>query len=117
MPMKRKATTFEALGISEIDDDLPAPFIGEDTEKEGYISDFISGKPVRDTPEERDAVQVFSMALVNDYGYPRNHIQTRPQYRVKSRPSDRKKEYPVDIAVFTSERRKDSEAYIVVECK
>lgn len=94
-----------------------APLIGEDNEREGYISDFISGKLVRDTAEEREAVQVFSMALVNDYGYPRDHIQTRPQYRVKSRPSDRRKEYPVDIAVFSSPNRLDGEAYILVECK
>ena len=94
-----------------------APLIGENNEREGYISDFISGVLVRDTPEERDAVQVFSMALVNDYDYPRDHIQTRPQFRVKARPSDRKKEYPVDIAVFTSNKRSYQEAYIIVECK
>jgi type I restriction enzyme M protein len=103
---------FDAEGQQE-----SAPLIGEDTEREGYVSDYISGKLVRDTPEEREAVQVFSMSLVNDYGYSRNHIQTRPQYRVKASPSDRKKEYPVDIAVFTSAKRSDSEAYIVVECK
>ncbi len=96
---------------------LAAPLIGEDNEREGYISDFISGKLVRDTPEEREAVQVFAIALVNDYGYPRDHIQTRPQYRVKARPSDRKKEYPVDISVFSSGQRSDHEACILVECK
>jgi type I restriction enzyme M protein len=95
----------------------PAPLIDEDREREGYISDFISGKLVRDTAEERDAVQVFSMSLVNDYGYPKSHVQTRPQYRVKTSPSDRKKEYPVDIAIFTSKAKKDSEAHIIVECK
>jgi type I restriction enzyme M protein len=98
-------------------EDEAAPLIGEDEDREGYISDFISGKMVRDTPEEREAVQVFSMALVNDYGYPRDHIQTRPQYRVKASPSDRKKEYPVDIAVFTTPNRNDAQAYIIVECK
>jgi type I restriction enzyme M protein len=103
-------------GITEIEDEA-APLIGEDSEREGYISDFISGVLVRDTPEERDAVQVFSMALVNDYGYPRDHIQTRPQHRVKARPSDRKKEYPVDIAVFASKKRTNEDAYIIVECK
>ncbi|HLN98651.1 MAG TPA: N-6 DNA methylase [Pyrinomonadaceae bacterium] len=103
-------------GITEIEDEV-APLIGEDNEQEGYISDFISGLLVRDTPEERDAVQVFSMALVNDYGYPRDHIQTRPQHRVKARPSDRKKEYPVDIAVFSSDQRNNQDAFIIVECK
>ena len=119
---KRKSKTLNVAslrdntGIIEIEDEA-APLIGEDGEREGYISDFISGVLVRDTPEERDAVQVFSMSLVNDYDYPREHIQTRPQFRVKARPSDRKKEYPVDIAVFTSQARDNEDAYIIVECK
>lgn len=85
--------------------------------KEGYIVDFISGQPVRETPEEVEAVQPFSKILVDDYGYPKEYIHTRPQYRVKVRPSDKKKEYPVDIAVFTGKDHKDDEAYIIVECK
>ena len=36
--------------------------------KPGYIADFISGVPVKDTPEERDAVQIFSRRLVEDFG-------------------------------------------------
>lgn len=68
--------------------------------RDGYLSDYISGKSIKDGPEEREAVQVFARMLVEDYGYPREHIQTRPQHRVKVRPSDTKKEYPIDIAVF-----------------
>lgn len=85
--------------------------------KEGYIIDFISGQQVKETPEEIEAVQPFSKILVDDYGYPKELIHTRPQYRVKVRPSDTKKEYPVDIAVFTGKEHKDDEAYIIVECK
>ncbi len=85
--------------------------------KEGYIIDYISGQQVKETPEEVDAVQPFSKILVDDYGYPKDCIQTRPQYRVKARPYDTKKEYPVDIAVFTEKERKDDQAYIIVECK
>ena len=85
---QRKGHEGQAEGISRDDGILAAPLVGEDSEREGYISDFISGTLVRDTPEEREAVQVFAMALVNDYGYPRDHIQTRPQHRVKARPSD-----------------------------
>ena len=85
--------------------------------KEGYIDDFISGQLVRGTPEEIEAVQPFSKILVDDYGYPKELIQTHPQYRVKVRPSDTKKEYPVDIAVFTDKEHKDEAAYIIVECK
>ncbi|XOK62057.1 restriction endonuclease subunit M [Paenibacillus elgii] len=85
--------------------------------KEGYLTDYISGKQVKDTPEEREAIQVFSEILVKDYGYPKEHIQTRPQWRVKVRPSDKKKEYPVDIAVFSDAEKTDDNAYIIVECK
>jgi len=84
---------------------------------ENTIIDYISGTPVAATPEEVDAVQVFSRQLVEDYGYPKNYIQTRPQHRVKVRPSDTKKEYPVDIAVFTSDAKIDDNLYIIVECK
>lgn len=62
--------------------------------KEGYILDYISGREVKATPEEIEAVQVFSKQLVEDYGYPKEHVQTRPQFRVKVRPSDRKKRIP-----------------------
>jgi type I restriction enzyme M protein len=85
--------------------------------KDGYIVDYISEKIVKDGPEEREAVQVFSRMLVEDYGYPKTHIQTRPQYRVKARPSDTKKEYPVDIAIFPNDKKNDQEVYIVIECK
>ena len=78
--------------------------------REGYIVDYISGLQVRETPEEIEAVQPFSKILVDDYGYPKSHIHTRPQYRVKIRPSDTKKEYPVDIAVFSSETHDENNA-------
>jgi len=82
-----------------------------------YITDYITGKQVRATPEEVEAVQVFARMLVEDYGYPKNHIQTHPQYRVKARPSDTQKEYPVDIAVFSTHEKKDGTELIIVECK
>lgn len=85
--------------------------------KEGYLFDFISGTEVKATPEEVNAVQVFSKILVEDYNYPKSHIRTRPQFRVKARPSDLKKEYPVDIAVFKSDNINDDELYLIVECK
>lgn len=85
--------------------------------KEGYIFDFISNQEVKATPEEIEAVQIFSKQLVEDYNYPKNYIQTRPQFRVKIRPSDTKKEYPIDIAIFKNEKRKEDDIYIIVECK
>lgn len=35
--------------------------------KEGYFTDYISGLPVKETPEELEAVQPFSKILVDDY--------------------------------------------------
>src|SRR3989344_4787161 len=85
--------------------------------KEGYVLDYISKQEVKGTPEEVEAVQVFSKQLVEDYGYKRELIQTHPQFRVRSRPSDTKKEYPVDIAVFEQTKKDDDSVYIIIECK
>ncbi len=85
--------------------------------KKDYLVDFISGQKIKATPEETEAVQVFAKQLVEDYNYPKSHIQTRPQWRVKVRPSDTKKEYPIDIAIFTSEQHTEDNIYIIVECK
>ena len=85
--------------------------------KKGNIEDFISGQEIKATPEEVEAVQIFSKQLVEDYNYPKDHIQTRPQFRVKVRPSDTKKEYPVDIAVFNNNQKQEDDIFIIVECK
>lgn len=71
------------------------------------ILDFISGLEVQATAEEIEAVQVFSKQLVEDYGYSKQQIITHPQFRVKSRPSDKKGKYPVDIAVFHNVQKQD----------
>jgi type I restriction enzyme M protein len=97
--------------------EIPTEFKQEILPLEGYLVDYISGTHVKDGPEEREAVQVFSQILVEDYGYPKEYIQTHPQWRVKVRPSDKKKEYPIDIAVFNSTTKDDSTLHIVVECK
>jgi len=80
------------------------------------IQDFISGLDVNATQEEVNAVQPFSKILVEDYGYPKNDLQTHPQIRVKSSPSDLRG-YPIDIAVFEKRGTPDEKLYIVVECK
>lgn len=85
--------------------------------KDGYVIDYISGSEVRATPEEVQAVQPFCRVLVEDYGYPKSVISAHPQFHVRARPSDTKKEYPVDIAVFESDTKNDSEVRIIVECK
>lgn len=83
----------------------------------GYVADYISGIHVKAGPEEVQAVQVFSRRLVEDFGYPLSHITTRPQYRVRRKPSETKKSYPVDIAVFTDENKTDESCMMIVECK
>ena len=85
--------------------------------KPGHVLDYVSGQPVKVTAEEVEAVQVFSRRLVEDYGYPKTRIQTRPQYRVRVRPSDEEKSYPVDIAVFSSDAKTEDTLYMIVECK
>ena len=85
--------------------------------KDGYILDYVSGTQVKATPEEVDAVQVYSKILVEDYGYPKSHITTHPQHRVKVRPSDTKKEYPIDIAVFSDDKKNEDDISIIIECK
>jgi type I restriction enzyme M protein len=83
----------------------------------GYLSDYISGRRVKATKEEQDAVQVFARRLVEDYGYRKDQIQTHPQFRVRKRPSDESKSYPVDIAVFTSSDKVEPNLHLIVECK
>ena len=78
------------------------------------ITDYITGKKVKATPEEKEAVQPFARQLVEDYGYDKNQIQIHPQWRVKARPSDTKKEYPIDIAVFLSSSKRENELHIIV---
>ena len=85
--------------------------------RDGYIIDCVSGQELKATPEEVQAVQPFAMKLMADYDYPKSHIQTRPQWHVKVRPSDVKKEYPVDIAVFTDADHNDDNLFLIVECK
>ncbi len=85
--------------------------------KAGYIQDFISGVLVKGTPEETEAVQVFARRLVEDYEYTKSQIQTHPQFRVRKRPSDQEKSYPVDIAVFKIKQKTEDELFLVVECK
>lgn len=85
--------------------------------KDGYLIDCVSRQKLKATPEEVQAVQPFAKKLIEDYCYPRANIQTRPQWHVKARPSDVKKEYPVDIAVFSGVLHSDDTLYMIVECK
>jgi len=85
--------------------------------KDGYIFDFISGQEIKATPEEIDAVQPFSKRLFEEYEYDKELLQTRPQYTVRKTPSDEVKTFPIDIGVFKSNGRTESELVGIIECK
>ncbi len=71
--------------------DVENPAAGQEVVKDGYLVDYISGKPVKDGPEEREVVQVFSRMLVEYYDYPKaGQSKTRWQHRVKLQPHTHK---------------------------
>jgi len=57
-------------------------------------------------------VQPLAKELVEVYGYNKDEIKNYSQFRISLSPSDEKKSYPVDIAVFEKGRLK-----IICECK
>ena len=73
----------DTLPVEVISDPLLTP--GSDVARvsQATVTDYISGRQVRATPEEIEATQVLARKLVDDFGYPKTHIQTRPQYRVQ----------------------------------
>jgi len=89
----------------------------EDSKRRETLIDFISGRVVIATPEEVEAVQPFAKRLVEDFGYSKEEIISRPQYRIKRSPSDESKSYPVDLAVFSTEAKSDQTLFMIVECK
>lgn len=111
--MAKKAKNKSDLNYKEI----PEEIVETIDEEKGLIRDYISGDWVNLTPEEVEAVQVFAKRLVEDYGYDKSQIQTHPQFRVRKRPSDESKSYPVDIAVFRGKKHIEDELFMIVECK
>lgn len=105
------------LGEEDVSEPTSESDESEPSVAAGYINDFITGITVRATPEEVQAVQVFARRLVEDFGYEKAQIQTRPQYHVRRRPSETKPSYPVDIAVFSNSTRDEEDLQAVVECK
>ncbi|MBY9007664.1 MAG: N-6 DNA methylase [Candidatus Lokiarchaeota archaeon] len=81
---------------------------------EGYHIDFVSGNYVKTTSEDIEAVQPFEKKLVEDLGYSKKQIQTRPQFYIKK---GSRKIGPVDIAVFENEKKDPDDLYLIVECK
>lgn len=79
------------------------------------LIDYVSGQEVPATPEEKYATQPFSKMLVEDYGYDKSMIVTRPQFRIKRNPSD-KTGYPMDICIF-DKINGIKKIKMIVECK
>jgi type I restriction enzyme M protein len=86
--------------------------------KEGYVRDYISNQWVKAKPEEIEAKQVLAKRLVEEYGVPKELIQTWPEVRIQK---GSQLIGPADIVVFldkVSEERKDQgRIYLVAECK
>jgi type I restriction enzyme M protein len=79
--------------------------------KPGYLEDYLTGKPVLDRPEER-VRQVYLRRLVEEYGYPRSHIET--EFAIHK---GAKLIGPADIVVFASDLHDQANLQIIVENK
>lgn len=78
---------------------------------EGKVLDFLTGKAVKDTPEEYVRQNV-ERDLVLRYGYPRENC--KPEFRVRVGSSNRR----IDVAIFPPDTEHKSEnVAVVVECK
>ena len=77
----------------------------------GYIEDYLSGKVLPDKPEER-VRQVHLRRLVEEYGYPKDHIATEFPVQKGSKTIG-----PADIAIFHSTVHDLGNLYILVENK
>jgi type I restriction enzyme M protein len=79
---------------------------------EKSVIDYVTGKELRATPEERYRQQ-FEHILVDDLGYPKEHIGIEfPIQRGSQKKAER-----ADIVVFNSEKHTQKNAYIIIEIK
>lgn len=86
--------------------------IGELEEKEGYVRCYLTDELVEATPEEVEARQVFLKKVVEEYEYPKSHIEKEFQIQKGSQTIG-----PTDIAVFHGENHRLDNLYIIVETK
>ena len=85
--------------------------------KRKQVIDKASGRLITGGPEEIDATQPLLRILIDECGWDRDQIVSRPkQWRVPSHPSG-KRRWPVDIAVFDSPKNKRAEEHILVLCE
>lgn len=77
------------------------------------IEDYISGKLVRETAEER-VTQMVSRWLVEEMGYSKTQIKTRPQWRVPKSPgAARSAGWPCDLVIFSEQQTLDQPEAVV----
>jgi len=75
--------------------------IEEEKVKQGYIRDFVTGKLLKDTPEERRRQEI-ERRLVEEWGYPKELIDTEVEIQFGSKKLGR-----ADIVVFRNKKSKD----------
>lgn len=80
------------------------------------VLDRASGRLVSAGPEEVDATQPLLDILVDECGWDRSQIVSRPQWRVPGSPSD-KRRWPVDVAIFDSPARCREEEHVRILCE
>jgi len=83
----------------------------EPEEKKGYVRDFITGRRLKDKPEEGPR-QILEKRFVEEYGYSKNQIEIEFPVQKGS-----KRIGPTDIAVFRDEKKVIDNLYIIVETK
>lgn len=89
------------------------------SKKRDGIIDRASGRLISATQEETDATQPLLEVLIDECGWSANQIVSRPnQWRVPSSPSN-KRTWPVDVALFSSDKnlRQEEHIKIICECK
>ncbi len=82
-------------------------------ERKPEVVDYITGKRLPATPEER-VRQIMVQKLVEEYGYSPDQIQTVPEFYITK---GSKKIGPADIVVFYGNKKRQDNIYIIVETK
>ncbi len=83
----------------------------EPEEKKGYVRDFITGRWLKNKPEEGPR-QILEKRLVEEYNYSKTQIEIEFPVQKGS-----KRIGPTDIAVFRNEKKVIDNLYIIVETK
>ncbi len=83
----------------------------EPEEKKGYVRDFITGRWLKNKPEEGPR-QILEKKLVEEYGYSKSQIEIEFPVQKGS-----KRIGPTDIAVFRDDKKVIDNLYIIVETK